>query len=211
MKLKHIQNYRIANTKLHCKFSEPIKKCYCTDIKRKLHYKNFCIHKKHNTTKEKKFTYTIFSSGFVNITGIKSFSETKEALIYLCKLTNRNSESENTFKLLQEDKKIIADNITVVGKLIRRIDYDFYLIDKLNKQEKTIYNTNYNLHFPGLFLRINNVIGTTVLFRSGYFTIVGTKCVADIHCMIQNLDVFMDKLFSTNTQQQLFASCVDWY
>ena len=209
-KTTFIKTFKIANTKIHCQLSEPLSECYCTDLKRKRHTKNFCIHKAH--TAQQNFTYILFTSGFVNICGIKNLQETKAALTYLCHILKRDWKHSHTFKKLEKDKKIIADNITISGSCTKEIPYDFCIVDQhFKKKQNSIFKTNFNLHFPGLFLKVSNVKSTIILFRNGHFVIVGIRCRADILVMIRNLDAFMKNLFMTSTQEQLSVSFADWY
>lgn len=198
----NIEYYKIATTKIHCKFKKalPTDQCYCSS-KHLRNYRNFCVNKQKLTSKN--FTYVIFESGFVNICGIKTLEETVESLFHLSKITKRTKNWKENFVNLNGNKKIIADNITVSGRLKSEIPIDFFILDSLIKKKfKSKYKTNFNcLHFPGLFLSIRGQQGKIVLFRNGKFNLLGLQCSQNIRNILKELDVFITLMWTMHTKE----------
>ena len=171
-----IKSVRICNYKFHFKVNSPVTKCFCNRSK---HTKNYC------KVKEKKYCYSVFKSGFINVTGIKHLHEIKPTIQKICK---RIGSKTNDLDKQTNGAIYVIDNITVTGVLcVCGINLSF-----LHAHSSEKYTTKYNnLHFPGLFLKINNLIGTVILFQSGKFNIVGLKCFNQITPILREMVVFI--------------------
>lgn len=104
-----------------------------------------------------------FNPNFINITGLKSV---KEGFLYTHLFLNLvNISSDNI-------RKIKIDNITASGDYNKKISLE-KLARKLSQRFYVRYDQNI---FPGLHLKIKE-LGSMLLFPSGKYSIVGTKCM----------------------------------
>ena len=116
----------------------------------------------------KKFVYVAFSSGFINVSGIKNDSEVLESIANFAGILN-------TSPRLFEDYTI--DNITASGSFA----------DKVNLSELSIKNCDKSglkirykpVYFPGAFIKSYPTGGTLIVFSSGKYTIVGVKSLRE--------------------------------
>ena len=138
-----------------------LKRIYETLRKNKLivkEYSNFLVIKK-------KYTYTLFASGHVNITGISRTSLVQPACDYICNLFSTIEKCPHT-----------VDNISAITVVPHKIN-----LRQLIKIDSPNFTTSFNTEiFPGLFMRTSTA--TVIVFRSGKLVIVGAKtvqCVRD--------------------------------
>ena len=111
-----------------------------------------------------KFVYIIFYTGHVNITGVRSRDTVNEARVYLSVLI------KNLDLTLSQS---VIDNICLSGSLSRGLN----LVSFSDQLQQDCVSFCYNPRkFPGLsFPSTNNNSGTTIVFTSGKFIIVGLK------------------------------------
>jgi TATA-box binding protein (TBP) (component of TFIID and TFIIIB) len=106
------------------------------------------------------------------VTGVKTFEDLNLArkAFAACLKLKENVLSE-----------IIIDNLTHSGDFSERVNVDL-TINKL-RNESNIERVRYNSEiFPGAFVRVKSG-GTLILFSTGRYTIIGTKC----HQQAQNI------------------------
>ena len=207
MSFKKIEKHEIVTVKFHCKLKKGVVQCLCTNVKRlNNHFKNFCIHK-NEIERGQKITFVIFKSGFVNVCGLKEEKDTKKCFILLRKIVGRqNKKFRDCFEILENEKYLVVDNITLTGNLTQNIPFDFFVADKWTKQNCCKVKSNFNdSHFPAWFLKFSKSPGTVILFRSGKFNVVGLQCQTNCRVILQLMDVFIHNILRTLQQQQLSA------
>lgn len=122
-----------------------------------------------------KYVYIIYwTSGYVNVTGIK-----QEALI---------ADSQLHFSYLMNIKEEISDpsihNICASGRFSNQID-----LERIHEivREKSLLSAIYNLsYFPALFLK-NPKYGTCVMYKNGKYSLVGVKKTENIIPFIEKV------------------------
>jgi TATA-box binding protein (TBP) (component of TFIID and TFIIIB) len=174
-----VKSVKICNFKVHLrtKHSFPARTCFCDHR----HNRNYC--KIRN-----KFYYTIFPSGFINITGIRKKQEIEEAIN---QIISHLQLTLADLKLQENGSVYCIDNITVTGALNITKKLNLAVLHcKTITDCKTSYN---NLHFPGLFLHFTGVKGTVLLFSSGKFNIVGLTCSKEIPRLLYKVIVFIQQ------------------
>jgi TATA-box binding protein (TBP) (component of TFIID and TFIIIB) len=139
------------------------------------------------------FVFIIFfSSGTVNITGIKGFSHITSALQTFCTVFNIKRRH------LQD---LTVDNVSANGQFSQLLDLaqlKQVINEREEKGDKLIssvsYNTNY---FPAAFCKTFS-IGTILVFNSGRFNIVGAKCQSHIREIYTEMLGIVNSLASTS-------------
>lgn len=142
------------NVKLHFKTEKSVFKSR-KSLKRT--YKNFCVEKISH------FVFTIFTSGHVNATGIKSFDEVNEAVSCFCE----------KFDVCYKDcvKSLKIDNSTSSAYISS--PEKIYLPDLTKHLEEGTLSLRPEF-FPGAVLRRDKKC-TVVIFSTGRFIIIGAK------------------------------------
>lgn len=150
-------SYETHNVKFHFKVDK--KECleYC--LRKKLKNRNFDIHR------IGKKVFTVFTSGHVNVTGVKSFDRVNESVLAF------TSEFGLSFQNCCET--IVIDNSTSSACVLlcnnERID--------LSSLKGKVENSTLSLRphfFPGAVLRRKNKC-TIIVFTTGRFIIIGAK------------------------------------
>ena len=129
-----------------------------------------------NVTKKKhsffvvrnEFVYTIFYSGYINITGLKCNEDIKTSIMNILKLLKISSE--NIYK-------IKIDNIVASNLFNEKIEIRKYILFLREKKYKIRYNPH---RFPGATLKL--IKGSILFFVSGKFILLGFKNITDLHC-----------------------------
>jgi TATA-box binding protein (TBP) (component of TFIID and TFIIIB) len=136
-------------------------------------------------------TYIIFpEKGFVNITGIKGFSQLDNVITQFCQV----------FNLVKEEvaSEIIVDNVSAAGDFARRVNL-VLLQQTFNKQrregEKTrFFSAHFDRNFfPGAACKTRG-FGTLTVFTSGKYVIVGAKCMEHVERLFQEMSAAISKL-----------------
>jgi len=135
-----------------------------------------------------KHTYIVFTSGFVNITGIRSFTERPTVIPLFCQ----------EFGVTTDDiaSDIVIDNISAAGNFQRRVDLK--RLQRIVNKRKTQHSTFFSVHFdrnffPGAFCKTRG-LGTLTLFPSGKYVVVGSKCLEHVEKIFQQMCVLMPLL-----------------
>lgn len=155
-------NCEVNNIKASCKIKGE-------DTPRKLkelasHHNSVTKKKSNFFVLREKFVYVIFYTGHVNITGAKSRDAINEACSDLSVILN---------KLDLTLSRLIIDNICLSGSLPHTLN----LVTFSNQLLQDCVNFSFNPRkFPGLsFPSTKQSSGTTIVFTSGKFIIVGLK------------------------------------
>lgn len=145
------------NVKFHFKTNKSDYFTICQKTKNLIKYKNFCV------IKLSKIVYTIFTSGHINGTGVKSFDEVTSAV----------EEFINQYNLCHEfcTSSIKIDNSTSSATVC--LSHRIYLPDLIPFIREGILSLRPDF-FPGAVLRRNNKC-TIVIFTTGRFIIIGAK------------------------------------
>ena len=112
----------------------------------------------------------MFITGHVNITGIKTFEEVKDATIRFTQLTGKEVNQDN----------IKVNNSTASGNLLSNSSNKFLSLKKVKniiEKNQEELNGTFNFrphHFPGAVFRRNGKL-TIIIFPSGRYIIVGGK------------------------------------
>jgi TATA-box binding protein (TBP) (component of TFIID and TFIIIB) len=121
----------------------------------------------------RKAVFTVFYSGHINITKLKTLKDVELASYYICKRLN----------VSQSHPRI--DNITASGKLNLRGSVNKlkqicdYLAKRRNKCD--IKSVSFDTQkFPGGFIRPASLVGTTLLFNTGKYVLVGSRSVENV-------------------------------
>lgn len=115
-----------------------------------------------------RYVYTIFTSGFVNVTKINCECKVQLAVTHLEELLQICTGLE--------DNPAVIDNIQASGNFFRYVNL---LKFKRYVKQITDIRVSYNPeHFPGLNLKFGNR-GTILIFTSGKYSIVGAKSMDD--------------------------------
>lgn len=128
------------------------------------------------------FSWIIFfECGFINCTKVKNYSDISQAIQEFC----------IDFKYNRWDitSGIIIDNTTSSGSFKCKINlYKLYeiIVEKQNYQSVK-YNHE---HFPGLYLKTYNK-GTIIVFTSGKYSIVGSKCTRDAEEVFNTMRLYL--------------------
>lgn len=129
-----------------------------------------------------KFIYIIFpKSNYVNVTGIKNYTDLPLATEHFCDI------SSLPYSCLSS---IIIDNTTYSGSLSTKLNLRKIYIKLRGENLKVRFNPSF---FPGLFLKLSSV-GRIIVFSSGKFNIIGSKCQADMLHHFQLLIACMQTL-----------------
>lgn len=152
-----------------------------------------------------RFSFIIFpKSGFVNITGIKSFSHLPEVIPHFCKLFPHVGEKNIA-------SEIVIDNISAAGNFGQRVDL-VCLQHTVNRskerggaREKTCFTVHFDRNFfPGAFCRTRG-FGTLTVFPSGKYVVVGAKCLEHVDKVVQQMLVIISTLSTTKGMEKLSA------
>lgn len=127
-------------------------------------YNNFAIIKK-------TYTFTIFTSGFVNITGIPQINRIFYAVKALRKLIKIKKQH------IQTEPKI--DNTTSSGTFNQKINL-MNLKEKIQQSHKNVKIKLNPFYFSGATFKFSEY-GTIIIFSTGKYIIVGAKCYD--HCL----------------------------
>jgi len=189
---------RINNLKVHLVLTESGNEKLKTLLPFKCNskqYSNFGVVKDRHT-------YIIFSNGFVNITGVKDFTELTEVIPRFCQL----------FELTRSEiaSDVIVDNISAAGNFQRRVDLT--QLQRIVNQRKTQHSTFFSVHFdrnffPGAFCKTRG-LGTLTLFPSGKYVVVGSKCLEHVEKIFQQMCVLMPLLSKTGRMKVFAQSAV---
>jgi TATA-box binding protein (TBP) (component of TFIID and TFIIIB) len=130
------------------------------------------------------YTFIIFpKSGFVNITGIKSFSDLKNVIPHFCKVFDIK---------LTEPAELIIDNISAAGSFNRKVN--LVRLQEVINSEKTDFSVHYDRNFfSGAFCKAIG-FGTVTVFPSGKYVVVGPKCQEHVDSIIQKMDAIIHAL-----------------
>jgi TATA-box binding protein (TBP) (component of TFIID and TFIIIB) len=134
-------------------------------------------------------TYIIFpEKGFVNITGVRRFSELVSIIPKFCA----------AFGLAQTDvaSDVIVDNISASGDFYSRVNLSRLqqLLNRRGGEEYFTVQFDRNF-FPGAFCKTRG-FGTLTLFPSGKFVVVGAKCLEHLEKTFQEMRAVMTILLS---------------
>jgi TATA-box binding protein (TBP) (component of TFIID and TFIIIB) len=148
---------------------------------------------KHNFLVYKRtFVYIVFfNKGFVNCTKVRSYSQIGDCVTEFCDIFN--------FNYIDCIPPIVVDNSTSSGDFQQKIDLrnlQQLINNNNNNNNNTLtpsLTTKFNPeHFPGLFLK--HSVGTLLLFYSGKYSIVGTKCQQQTNTLHSLVHVYIKML-----------------
>jgi TATA-box binding protein (TBP) (component of TFIID and TFIIIB) len=140
-----------------------------------------------------KYSYIIFPKSkegycYINITGIKSFEDVENVIPELCETFHLNR--------IQVAGEVVIDNVSANGDFGRKLNLP-QIQEAINGESKKDGNTfsacfdrNY---FPGAFCK-TLTIGTILIFPSGKYVIVGSKCVAEVQEIYRMMFAIIRKL-----------------
>lgn len=137
-------------------------------------------------------TYIVFpKKGFVNITGIKSFSELTSVIPQLCQ----------TFGLKTSEitPKVVIDNISAAGNFGQRVSLVRLqqIVNKGGVEKRKFFSTHFDRNFfPGAFCKTRG-LGTITLFPSGKYVVVGAKCLEHVEQIFQEMSALIPLLLTT--------------
>jgi TATA-box binding protein (TBP) (component of TFIID and TFIIIB) len=151
------------------------------------------------------FIYTIFpNSGTVNATGISCYKDISKAVVLFCRKfglrrkchLSRAFSFSDFLQRRHQRKRFIVDNITATGTFGKSID-----LRLLKKEINTPTDggvsrltASYNIsHFPACFCR-SHCYGTIIVFSTGKYNIVGSKCRTDVKTAYQIMLASINKL-----------------
>jgi TATA-box binding protein (TBP) (component of TFIID and TFIIIB) len=141
------------------------------------------------------FVFVIFfSSGVVNVTGIKSFGYITQALQTFC----------TTFKIKRRHiQDLVIDNVSANGQYNCPIDLSLLkqvINQRDNKEDNLISSASFNnSYFPAAFCRTYSV-GTILVFGSGRYNIVGAKCQSHVLEIYNEMLAIVSSLASMKKQ-----------
>lgn len=113
------------------------------------------------------YTFTVFQkTSFVNVTGVRNFEDIDNALFIFNVYLNQKVEKED----------IVIDCTTASGKTVGGKTLDLVRIKNyIDRNKSEDATASFNPHyFPAAIVRRKKQ-GTTILFRSGSYIIVGSK------------------------------------
>ncbi len=139
---------------------------------------NFAVFKDNRTS-----FILFFNCGFVNVTGIKSFSEISKTLDVFCILLNISRNDIGSISI---------DNLTSSGSFGHSINLtNLQQYIKFNQADFKVHrNISY---FPGLFCK-HKSFGTIIIFQNGSFTLIGSKCLNSRDQLFSLMDAIIPKL-----------------
>jgi TATA-box binding protein (TBP) (component of TFIID and TFIIIB) len=153
--------------------------------KKNKEYHNFIVVKD-------KYSYIIFPRSkkgcYINITGIKSFEDVKNVIPELC----------DTFQLspIQVKGEVVIDNVSANGDFGRKLHLPQIqeVINGENEKDGNTFSTSFDRnYFPGAFCK-TLTIGTIIIFPSGKYVIVGSRCAAEVQQVYQMMLAVIQKL-----------------
>jgi TATA-box binding protein (TBP) (component of TFIID and TFIIIB) len=146
-----------------------------------------------------KYSYIIFpesknkkgkkKGGYINITGIKSFEDVENVIPELCV----------TFELnrIQVTGEVVIDNVTANGDFGQKLHLPRIqeVINGETEKDGNTFSASFDRnYFPGAFCKTFPKIGTILIFPSGKYVIVGSKCVAEVQKVYQMMLAVIQKL-----------------
>jgi TATA-box binding protein (TBP) (component of TFIID and TFIIIB) len=151
-----INNYKIS---FHTKLTDIVELIRAVEDHTSIckFYSNFVVIRK-------KFVYTVFFSGFCNVTKIKRKRHCQKAKTYFFTRVLQREDLE------EKAGKIKINNITASGRFAHRIDLERARRELMIKGYTVGYKPD---HFAGASVRLHKA--TVNLFHSGAYTIVGGK------------------------------------
>ena len=174
---------KINNLKAHIVLTESGIYCLEEALRRveKKCYNNYVVVKD-------KLTYIIFpKKGFVNITGIKTFSKLPQVVPEFCAFFDINASDVSN---------IIVDNVSASGNFLRRVNLA-NLQKKINGEgfkNRKFFSCHFDRNFfPGSFCKTQG-FGTLTLFSSGKYVVVGSKCLEQVDRIFQEMSVVISTL-----------------
>ena len=159
----------VNNIKIHFRINSTyINNLLHKSTKLKL-YSNYFVYRN-------KFTFIVFYSGFVNVTGVKRCVDIIKARnLFLFEVRYKNNF---------DDIGVVVDNITASGNLHNFID----LRKIRTKLESKLFRCRYRPEFfAGLFITSRNCRGTVILFHSGKYSIVGCRTKEEINLLCETI------------------------
>ena len=175
-------------THVKCSFKTG-KKQSLQDLFYRLVCKNSVVAKHSNfITIRDTFTYCIFASGHINITGIPDKLLTGYAV----------RKCERLLDLKHRKRKVKIDNITATARFIHRVD-----IRRLAVSQRPGFRFSLNLEiFPGLYAKHTDA--TVLVFATGKLVVIGAKDYNRILCVLKELwiHILETNLFQLQKQQE---------
>ena len=167
--MEHLPLTRVTNIKLSAKLD---KKFYLKELRRILSKEKIEATIKNNLLVIRHtYVYVLFSSGHVNITGVRSMMLVQDSIKTL----------ESILHLKNNIISITIDNISAAADVKKPVN--LYQLAQKNIQNVTI---RFNLEkFPGLFFTTKH--GTAIVFSSGKIIVIGVKQVVQAEECIEKL------------------------
>jgi TATA-box binding protein (TBP) (component of TFIID and TFIIIB) len=157
-----------------------------TKWKKKKEFHNFLVVKD-------KYTYIIFPKSkedycYINITGIKSFEDIENVIPELCDAFHLNQN--------QVVGEVVIDNVSANGDFGRKLNLPQIqeVINRESEKDGNTFSASFDRnYFPGAFCK-TLTIGTILIFPSGKYVIVGSKCIAEVQQVYQMMHAIIQKL-----------------
>lgn len=190
-KMLVMATFRLGNIKGSFKYSKTENNCEL--ISRLMNEKSIKQHKNFFVLRDT-FVYIIFpTSGYVNVTKIKTIPEIKSAIQDFTQITGIFPESR--FKIHNIHAFGSFAEVPNLHKLQREL--------KNLKPEKTIVSFNPSF-FHGLKIKIEH-LGTFVLFQSGNFSFLGARSISKLQKLAHNIST----IIQTSCQNNQFVTIVE--
>lgn len=159
--------------------------------------KNFKRHGNYVSLKET-YSYNIFSTGTINVTGIKSMQEIENVADNVCKDFNIEPS------LI--DGIFVIDSTTATGDFKRRVNLT--AVQQYVINNKCAFTTAFNREvFCAVYCK-SNLGPTIVLFASGKFNILGGRCIQQILATYHQMSAIIHQL-TMNRTVNVYARAVE--
>lgn len=145
------------------------------------------------------YTYIIFpESGFINITGVKGFSELTLITPKFCQVFGLKPSDIAT--------DVVVDNISASGNFRQRVNLT--QLQAVVNAKRSTFSTHFDRNFfPGAFCKTRG-LGTLTLFPSGRYVVVGSQCLEQVETIFQEMSAII-KMLSTTGKTSPFAPIAD--
>lgn len=199
-----IPEWYIRNIKLRIRVKKGPKlkaikqKCLCNKTLKR--HSNFCSYKNI-------YSYTIFESGCINITGIKDYNSIHTAIDIVCKFLHLDKCCDLEVTETKTEELYIIDNILYSGSLLTDLPLTL-LADYIETNEIRLQGICNLLQFPALFISVVNKPGRMLVFSNGKFVILGVKCLDQFHTILHEMVACIHKFMKMNKKEVLSALAV---
>ena len=196
---------KITHIKAHFKVDKEQlfanKNCLCNTIRNKPH-KNICVFDCRKLSEGKPYVFIIFSSGHVNVVGLRKEKDISLAVSFFCLL--------NFLQPKHIIEPVVIDNITGTGHLESHLNLKaFFYYCKRGKNYK-FPRVTYNPSIIGVLYLKYYKGGRINIGRSGKFSVVGVTTRHELKCIHQDMVVFMTNYMRTVKEGLLCANNAQW-